>query len=426
MIVPSFQHMTTRHTNRWLYVVLGNVVMMCLGTVYSWSVFRIPVEHTFGIGTTQSGLPYMVSLAFYALFMLFSGRYLDHFTPRKVMSLGAVLISLGWILSAYAPNIYVLTLTYGVISGAGVGIAYGVPLSIAAKWFPDKKGLAVGLVLVGFGLSPLVTAPLARTLIEQYGSSNTFMILGVAFGLIIPILSLPFRYPQAGQAPGDHKAQAQVPITREPHSTVVAVDVSTGVMMKSPEFKGLYFNFLIGAMIGLMLIGITGKVGVKMVGLTSKSVALWMSFFAIFNGLGRPTFGWLTDRLTFQKAAMLSYGMIACAALMMIKTQEGNTLFFGIAFSIFWFNLGGWLAIAPTSTLSLFGPRYYSQNYGVVFTAYGIGAIAGVFSSGMLIDWIGDYNAVFYMVIVLCLAGVLTTKRQVGNNSRKQLSRDER
>jgi len=98
-------------------------------------------------------------------------------------------------LSAYATNIYILTITYGVISGAGVGIVYGVPMTVVARWFPEKRGFAVGMVLVGFGLSPLITAPLARAFVEQYGVTNTFLILGICFGFITPILSLPFKYP---------------------------------------------------------------------------------------------------------------------------------------------------------------------------------------------------------------------------------------
>lgn len=236
-----------RKTYRWVYVVLGNLMMMCLGTVYAWSVFRIPVEQAFGVGTTLSGLPYMVSLAFYALFMLISGRYLNQFSPRLIITAGALLISAGWIGSAYASNIIWLTLTYGVVSGAGVGIAYGVPMAVAAKWFPDKKGLAVGMVLVGFGLSPLVTAPLARHLIELYGGMQTFKILGAAFGMIIPLLALPLTYPSENYS-SDHKtsqgqrlASEADTVSGESHEG--QMEYPSVVMMKTKSFKILYMTF---------------------------------------------------------------------------------------------------------------------------------------------------------------------------------------
>ncbi|MBC2726203.1 OFA family MFS transporter [Desulfosporosinus sp.] len=413
MIQTTVQNKAFISSWRWVYVVLGNLVMMCLGTVYAWSVFRIPVEKTFGIGATQSGLPYMISLAFYALFMMISGYFYNRYSPRAIMTTGVFLIALGWILSAYAPNIYILTLTYGVLIGAGVGIAYGVPLAVVAKWFPDKKGLAVGLVLIGFGLSPLITAPLARMFIEMYGISFTFMILGIAFGVLLPVLTLAFRYPKESGSESN-----LLPDTKDRKPK----DIPSDQMLKTRSFKGLYLNFLIGAMIGLMLIGMTGKIGIEYMGLSSRSIAFWMSLFAIFNGLGRPVFGWLTDRLSYPKAATLSYCMIAFAALLMLFAREGQPLLFGVAFSIFWFNLGGWLAIAPTSTLALFGALNYSRNYGIVFTAYGIGAIAGVLGSGYLLDRLGSYQVVFYLVLALCLAGTLIASKQVPLSNRKPQS----
>lgn len=395
---------TIRSTQRWIYVFLGIVIMMCLGTVYSWSVFRLPIEELFNIGSTQSGLPYMISLAFYSFFMFLTGKYLDKYSPRIITSIGALLVALGWILSAYAPNIYILTITYGVIIGAGVGIAYGVPMTVVAKWFPEKKGLAVGLVLIGFGLSPLITAPLVRNLIEIHGVMKTFMVLGVSFGLIIPLLSCPFKYPPASE-------NKNIEITSTIKNDIN--DINTTKMIKSQNFKGLYFNFIIGSMIGLMLIGITSNIGIELIKLSPKTIALSMSLFAVFNGIGRPIFGWLTDKLSYKKAMLISYGLIIIAALLMLMANEGSIGLYRAAFSIFWFNLGGWLAIAPTSTLAMYGTKYYSQNYGVVFTAYGIGAIIGVISSGLLIDIIGDYYSLFYFVIGLCIIGVLTSQKMI-------------
>lgn len=389
---------------RWIYVILGIIIMMCLGTVYSWSVFRLPIEKLFNVGSTKSGLPYMVSLAFYALFMFLTGKYLDKYSPRLIISLGAILVALGWILSAYAPNIYVLTITYGVIIGAGVGIAYGAPMTVVAKWFPEKKGLAVGLVLIGFGLSPLVTAPLARNLIENYGVTKVFLILGISFGLIIPLLSYPLRYPDDS----DNGNLVTTSNTKNDTNNINTVN-----MIKSENFKGLYFNFIIGTMIGLMLIGMTSNVGVELIKLSPKTIALLMSLFAVFNGIGRPIFGWLTDKLSYKKTMLISYGLIITAALLMLVANEGSLVLFSVAFSIFWFNLGGWLAIAPTSTIAMYGTKYYSQNYGVIFTAYGIGAIIGVLASGLLMDVLQNYHSIFYFVIGLCITGILLSQRMI-------------
>lgn len=384
-----------------LYVLLGLLIMMCLGTVYSWSIFRLHIEKLYDIGSTLSGLPYMTSLAFYALFMFISGRYIDRYSPRLIITLGAGLIAGGWIASSFASNIYAFTFFYGVVSGTGVGIAYGVPMAVAAKWFPQNKGLAVGLVLVGFGLSPLVTAPIARSLIISIGAMKTFMVLGISFGILLPILSLPLSYPPEI----DEKEVGKI------DSTGIGGGMDTTQMIHSAAFKPLYINFLIGSMIGLMMIGMTSSAGVGFSNLPPKTVYTLLPLFAIFNGIGRPVFGWLTDRTSIATAMKTSYVLIILAAGLMIFSSGGSSTLFAISFSIFWFNLGGWLAIAPGATISLFGQKHYSQNYGVVFTAYGIGAIVGVLASGALLDILKSYLTIFGFIIALCLFGILLSRK---------------
>jgi len=389
-------------SQRKFYVLLGFLIMICLGTVYSWSVFRLHIQDIYKIGSTESGLPYMTSLAFYALFMFVTGKFLDRYSPRLVISVGGALIALGWISAAFAPNIFVFTFFYGVVSGTGVGIAYGVPLAIIAKWFPENKGLAVGLVLVGFGLSPLVTAPIARQLIVVMGAMKTFMVLGISFGILLPILSFPLNYPNKD------KTSVDVP---ENHSAKNDSGFDTNEMIHSNSFKTLYINFFIGATIGLMMIGMTSSVGIGFSELPSETVYSLLPLFAIFNGVGRPLFGWLTDRTSVAKAMNFSYALIIMAALLMLFTSNGSALPFAVSFSIFWLNLGGWLAIAPGATISLFGPKHYSQNYGVVFTAYGIGAITGVLASGALLDILNDYRMIFGLIIALCISGILFSRK---------------
>ncbi|PLX29169.1 MAG: MFS transporter [Clostridiales bacterium] len=398
----SKKNTTSLSSQRNIYVLLGFLIMICLGTVYSWSVFRLHVQEIYQIGSTESGLPYMTSLAFYALFMFLTGKILDRYSPKLVISVGGLLIALGWISAAFAPNIFIFTFFYGVVSGTGVGIAYGVPLALTSKWFPQKKGLAVGLVLVGFGLSPLVTAPIARQLIVMMGAMKTFMVLGVSFGILIPLLSFPLSYPKLSGNAGD---------ARENHAAKDDTGVDTDEMIHSKAFKTLYINFFIGATIGLMMIGMTSSVGIGFSKLPPETVYSLLPLFAIFNGVGRPLFGWLTDRTTAARAMNYSYALIILAAVLMLFSGNGSALAFAVSFSIFWLNLGGWLAIAPGATISLFGPRHYSQNYGVVFTAYGIGAITGVLASGALLDVLNDYRMIFGLVIALCISGILFSRK---------------
>ncbi len=158
---------------------------------------------------------------------------------------------------------------------------------------------------------------------------------------------------------------------------------------------------------GLMAIGIASPVGEEIVGLTSRQAAFMVSFFAIFNGIGRPIFGWVTDRYSPKWAAISSYVLIIIASLLMLIAGEGNSFIYGLAFAIFWLNLGGWLAIAPAATAIFFGDKHYSKNYGYLFTAYGVGAVFGNFISGRLRDLLGTYIYTFYPTAILAVIGII-------------------
>lgn len=394
---------------RWIYILNGIIIMMLLGTVYSYSIFRKSLEEIFRIGSAESGLPYMVALGFYALFMFLSGRMIERFHPRRMMLFGGFLVSLGWILSYFASGITHLVVTYGMITGAGVGIAYGVIINVVAKWFADKRGFAVGLVLVGFGMSPLIVAPIVRELINNFGIMNTFLYLGFAYAVLIPALSIPFRYPTQNETDRFEKIN---------NLSGNLKSFTTSEMVKSRPFKGLYINFIIGTMIGLMLIGLTFGIGTDYVGLNQNTVTAMISAFAIFNGLGRPFSGWLTEKLSPVGSMVISYSLIMIASLIMITTQGRLPVLYFIAFAIFWFNLGSWLAIAPTTTIIFFGVKNYSQNYSVVFTAYGIGAILGVLTSGVFIDMVNNYTILFYYIFLLCLIGIFVSTTLLKNRGR--------
>ena len=168
-------------------------------------MFRNPVQKLFQTSAFDSGAPFMVFLAFFAILMFFGGRLLSTLGPKKVGIIGGVLVGAGWILSGVLPNrvpsIWSLVLTYGVIGGSGVGLAYGGPIAVATRWFPDRKGLAVGLTVAGFGASPFVTANLARPLIESNGPLYTFGVMGIAFLIIVVALAFLLRFPAADWKP---------------------------------------------------------------------------------------------------------------------------------------------------------------------------------------------------------------------------------
>ncbi|MGL4672651.1 MFS transporter, partial [Cetobacterium sp.] len=187
------------------YIISGLVMFLCMGTIYSWGVFQTPLRQTletlYGekISPTLISMPYTTFLFCYAFSMPVAGLFIKKINPKILAIAGSLLISLAWILAGYATSIEFIILTYGILGGIGVGIVYGIPMAIVSEWFPDKKGFAIGLTLLGFGLSPFVTAPLAGELIIKFGVFSTFKILGVAFGIILTLLSLTLRFPNKNE-----------------------------------------------------------------------------------------------------------------------------------------------------------------------------------------------------------------------------------
>jgi len=388
---------------RWMFILLGLLMNICLGSVYAFSVFKKPLQNLWDINATQSGLPFMIFLAMFALLMALAGGLIGKWGPKRVGLLGGVLVGAGWILAGFAPSITWLTIFYGIIGGAGVGIIYGCPIAVAAKWFPDKKGLAVGLTVMGFGLSALIMAPLMRSLIANLsiGPMRTFTYLGIAFTVILVLLSLPMRVPQEGWKPAGWRGA-----TAKGSS---GVDLDRKQMVKTSTFYALWGTYTIGCLAGLMAIGISSPVGQEVAKLTPGMAALSVSIFAIFNGIGRPIFGWLTDKLAPRNAAVLSFVLILAASAMLYLWGEGSAFVYFLAFIILWMNLGGWLAIAPTATATLFGTKHYGKNYGLIFTSYGIGALLGNTLAGMIRDASGGYLPVFLPVMGLAALGIVVS-----------------
>jgi len=386
---------------RWMFVLLGLLMNICLGAVYAFSVFKKPLQDLWGISATQSGLPFMIFLAVFALFMALAGGLVGKWGPKKAGLLGGVLVGAGWILAGFAPSITWLTIFYGIIGGAGVGIIYGCPIAVAAKWFPDKKGLAVGLTVMGFGLSALIMAPLMRTMIANasIGPMRTFTYLGIAFTAILVLLSLPMRSPREGWKPAGWKGQAV--------KGTSSIDLDRKAMVKTSTFYALWGTYTIGCLAGLMAIGISSPVGQEVARLTPSMAAISVSIFAIFNGVGRPIFGWLTDKLAPRNTAVLSFVLILVASALLYLWGEGSSFIYFLAFIILWMNLGGWLAIAPTATATLFGTKHYGMNYGLIFTSYGVGALLGNTLAGMIRDASGGYLPVFLPVMGLAVVGIV-------------------
>ncbi|MDO9558966.1 MAG: OFA family MFS transporter [Syntrophales bacterium] len=386
-------------SGRWVFIALGFIINICLGSVYAYSVFAKPVRALMNISATEVGLPFMVFLAAFAILVFIGGQLMAKLGPRNLGILGGVILGAGWMLASQSTSITMLAISYGIIGGGGVGLAYGVPLAVSGRWFPDKRGLALGLTLAGFGGSAFVSANVASALIKSVGPMQTFLYLGLTFLIVVCVCFIPYRFPKDGWKP----AGWTPPVA----AGTGVVDLDIGGMTKTPAFYGLFLCYIIGCLAGLMAIGISSPVAQEIIKIAPGTAATLVGIFAIFNGAGRPIFGVITDKLSPRGAAIISFIIILLSSLGMLTAGEGNVILYVICFIGFWLCLGGWLAIAPTSTNTFFGVKNYAKNYGLVFIAYGVGAILGGIISGQAKDAFGSYQVAFYPTAGLAIVGMI-------------------
>jgi MFS family permease len=376
--------MPKKHT---LMIISSILMMLLMGTVYAYSVFRYHIEDLYQISTLTSGLPYMTSLFFYAFSMMVTGRHLKPTRLRGFVFYGTLLIILGYFLSSIATHIGMLVFSYGVLIGTGVGMVYGVPIYMVQKLYSKRSGLMTGIILLGFGMSPLITAPLTSALIEWTSIRQTFFILGVVF----LVLQLPLSY---------------IFILKE-RTTFKQEPVEQRFKEKLKPFKRIYALFVIATLVGLMMIGLTYQVGVRYYGLNETHVTIALSFFAILNGLARPLFGKLMDNQGFKFSGILSVSLIVVASVIGLINRGSTFLLFGISFGLYWFNLGAWLAIVPATIKEFYGIQQYAKKYGLMFTGYGVGAILGTLASGYILDMLGETSYIYGFILALMVVSAI-------------------
>lgn len=382
--------------NRSLIVVGAVLIQLCLGAIYAWSVFRKPLENNLNITATQASLPFSFVLIFFALSTVIGGLLQDKFGPRVVAIIGGSLLAAGMILASFAQNIGMLILAYGIISGIGIGFAYVCPISAGVKWFPDKRGLITGLAVAGFGAGALIVGPLARALIDSIGPFLTFRYLGIVYFVLIFFGALILRNPPAGyHPPGWHPPQPS-------QGTTARNEFSAGQMLKTIQFWLIWATYFAGCAAGLMIIGQTSPIAQEMAGFPKETAALGVSVLAIFNTLGRIFWGRVSDSIGRTRALSLMFIINAVATLgyFLIPALPG---IFWAGIALVGSSFGGYLAIYPAITADYYGTKNSGINYGLVFTAYGIGGLLSNIFAPRIKEITGNYNLAFIVTALLCL-----------------------
>lgn len=337
----------------WLQVAYGLLMQLCLGALYSWSLFREPLTALHGWDRAATVAPYRYSLLFYAVGMFLGGRWIDRSGPRIPGMTGGLLLAAGCWLAAEAGSTPLrLTLAYGVCAGTGVGLAYGAPIAACVRWFPHRRGMTTGIVLSGFGLATFVLAPVLHWSLHRapYAHSvpATFRGMAVVFLCIVVTAAAGLRFP-----PG-HTAPARAGIAS---------------LARSPSAWALWFLFFCGAALGVTSIG-------EAVPLLQRAQSPWLAAGAALaciaagNTAGRLVWGLLSDRYGRLRCLAVMFAAAALAgSLLLPHSARFSTLLSGLILTVSCF--GGLLAVMPALTAEFFGERNAAANYGALFTAYG-------------------------------------------------------
>jgi MFS family permease len=429
--------------NRWLIAFAGVIVMICLGTAYAWSNFTAPVIAGFHWSATEASLVFGLAIFFIGIGAVIGGRWQDTVGPRTVTITGAVLWGVGVLLAGVGPHSAIWwDLTYGVIGGFGNGMAYITPVATVTKWFPDKRGLASGMVVMGFGLGAFFygfilkaipafvtaskhasayadarsaaikagttfdAASYALTSADLSALATVFIVSGIVFAVVGGLCASLLTNPPAGYTVA---GAAAARVSHEGSYTPAQV-------LRTPQLYLLWLMLFLNVVAGILVVsnavpiirelvskGVTDPDAIK--ALTGTAIGAY-AFVAVFNGLGRFFWGAVSDRLGRNIAYASIYGLQVLTFFALPNLHTVPLVL--VAFAIILACYGGGFAVMPSFNADFFGTKYLGQNYGYILTAWGVGGLVGPTIAGKVKDATGSFSgALVPMAIVLLFALIL-------------------
>ncbi|WP_462054478.1 L-lactate MFS transporter [Vibrio cholerae] len=387
-------------------LLAGFCINLCLGILYAWSVFNKALVTDFGWSAADASSPYAIATIAFSVCLLVAGILQDRMGPRNILILGTTLTGLGMIASGFASSVLMLNLTFGVMTGAGIGFGYACLSPSAMKWFhPSKKGMVNGLIAAGFGLAAIYLAPLTSALITHLGIQTSFMILGAGVLAIAVPLACTINNPPAGYVPAEPKLKAG----QEAKVAAKVANLSWKAMLKTPQFYALWLMYALAASVGLMIIGnITNIASVQA---NLPNAVYLASILAIFNSGGRVAAGILSDKIGGVRTLLLAFLLQGGNMVLFATFHSEFTLIIGTAIAAVGY--GTLLAVFPSITAEFYGLKNYGTNYGVLYTSWGIGGAIGAAVVGYSMTHGGGYNLAYTIsaaMMAVCILLALITK----------------
>ncbi len=384
--------------NRWLPVVGGLLMSMALGMFYAISVFLLPLEKEFGWTRAQTSWVTTFGAVMISAWFVVGGTILDRKGPRIVAAAGGILFSLSFLLASQVHSLLMFYLSIGVCLGIGVGFGYVVPMTVGAKWFPDRRGLVVGLMVAGSGLGSGIFGPLASTLIEHIGWRTTVQILSAIFFVMTMVATFLLKAPPVGyRPPGWDPSLASEASPR-------GVDVSTSQMLRSGTFWVLWVAYCLGATSGLMVISQLVPFA-RSAGHTAAVAAFAITVGALGNTVGRIFSGWMSDHIGRVNTLRLVLFISAIAMPILFLTRQDVTLFY-LSLSVVYYCYGAQFSVYPSLSADFYGTKNMGLNYGLLLVAWGAAGVLGPFLGGQVYVATGQYRWAFYVAGALSLVGL--------------------
>lgn len=386
--------------NRWWRIVGGLSMNLALGAVYAWSIFVAPLEKEFGWKRAETSLVFTILVVVFALTFIVAGRLQDKLGPFKISIIGAVANALGFFMCAYTTTQTWMFFWLGVVAATGQGFGYATPIPVMAKWFPDRRGLAVGLAVAGYGGGSAIFGPLGGAwLIPTYGWRTTFTVFGIIFfamGIIGAFLlqNPPVGYKPAGWTPA--------PAAKAAGTTY---EFTPGEVLKTPGFYFMWIAYALGCSAGLMVISQLVPFA-KSVGHPVALATTAIFVGALGNASGRILSGWMSDGLGRLNVLRLMILLSAVSMPVLYATGTNATMLFVMVFATYW-GYGTQLSVNASTTADFWGTKNAGVNYGLLFTAWGVAGIIGPRIGGVLFDKYKNYQAAFTTAAVLCVVALV-------------------
>jgi MFS family permease len=425
--------------NRWLVAIAGTVAMACLGTVYSWSLFTQPLIAAFGWSNATTTWSFAIGIFFLGVGAILGGRWQDRKGPRIVAVTGVVLWGIGNVLAGLgttrfgAPWIYA---TYGVLGGLGLGLGYVTPVAAVTKWFPDKRGLGSGMVVMGFGLGAFVYNNLLKAIPAFAAASReagqviaaragggdaamsegavgaimtTFVVSGAVYAVLGGLCASLVRDPPAGWAPA--AATAKAGAAGAPKAAAQR-DYRPSEAMRTPQFWSLWAMLFLNVTAGILFISNAVPIMRELTGAAPGTAVAVYGFIALSNGLGRFFWGAVSDRIGRNGAYLLIYGLQV--VIFFVVGGVGSLWVVAALFAVVLLCYGGGFGTMPSFVADHFGTRYMGVNYGWILLAWGVGGIVGPIFVAAVKDATGSFSGALPVIAVMLLVAMvlpLVTRR---------------